>query len=148
MKIILTKDVDELGKAGEVVVVADGYARNYLVPRNLAVKASRGALQQAEAQIAARAEREKRAREDADRMRQSLEGTKVVVAARSGDEGKLYGSITPSDVAEAIAKFSGQQIEAKTIKTDGPIRSIGLHEVTVELHPEVEFKVSLDVIPA
>ena len=148
MKIILTKDVEDLGKAGDVLDVADGYARNYLVPRNLAMKASRGALQQAEAQIAARAEREKRAREEADRMRSSLEGTKVVVAARAGDEGKLYGSITPSDIAEAIAKFSGHAIEARTIRTEGPIRSIGLHEVTVDLHPEVEFKVSLDVIPA
>jgi large subunit ribosomal protein L9 len=148
MKIILTKDVDDLGKAGDVLDVADGYARNYLVPRNMAVKASKGALQQAEAQVAARIERERRAREDADRMRQSLEGTKVVVAARAGDEGKLYGSITPSDIAEAIAKFSGHRIEARTIKTAGPIRAIGLHEVTVDLHPEVEFKVSLDVIPA
>lgn len=148
MKIILTKDVPDLGSTGDVVDVADGYARNYLVPRKLAVKATRGALQQAEAMVAARKERETKLKADADQIRSTLEGTKVVVAARAGDEGKLYGSIGPGDVAEAIAKFTGVQVDRKAIEIESPIRAIGLHQVSVNLHPEVEFKVSLDVIPA
>lgn len=148
MKVILTEDVPDLGATGDVLDVADGYARNYLVPRKLAVKATRGALQQAEAMVAARAEREQKLKDQAEQMRNALAGTKVVVAARAGDEGKLYGSIGPGDVAEAIAKFSGVQVDRKTISIANPIRAIGLHEVTVDLHPEVQFKVSLDVIPA
>lgn len=148
MKVILTKDVSELGKKGDVVDVADGYARNYLVPKSLAVKASAGAMRQAETMREAREESEKRAREEADRIKGALEGTKVVVAARAGDEGKLYGSIGAADVAEALQKFAGIEVDRKTIEIDEAIRTIGMHEVTIRNHPDVEFTVSLDVVPA
>ena len=148
MKVILTKDVPELGKKGDVVDVADGYARNYLVPRSLGVKASAGNLRDAERMRQARLDSERRAREEADRIKEALTGTRVVIAARAGDEGKLFGSIGPGDVAEAIKTFVGLEVPRSNIVVQPPIRAIGLHEITVRTHPEVEFPVTLDVIPA
>lgn len=148
MKIILIKDVPELGGKGEIVNVADGYARNYLVPRKMAVKATRGAVAQAEGMRKAAIDAAARAREDADNLATALSGTRVVVAARAGDEGKLFGSIGTADVAEAITKFTGVEIAAKTVVLATPIKDIGLHEVTVKPHTDVEFPVTLDVIPA
>ncbi len=148
MKLILTKDVPELGHKGDVVEVADGYARNYLVPQALAVKASEGALRQAEAMRQAREEAARREREEAERLAQSLSGARVVVAARSGDEGRLFGSIGVADVAQAITKFTGIEVDRKIISIPAPIKEIGLHEVTIRPHPEVTFQVTLDVIPA
>jgi large subunit ribosomal protein L9 len=148
MKIILIKDVPDLGGKGEIVDVADGYARNYLVPRKMAVKATRGAVAQAEGMRKAAIDAAARAREDADNLATALSGTRVVVAARAGDEGKLFGSIGTADVAEAITKFTGVEIAAKTVVLATPIKDIGLHEVTVKPHTDVEFPVTLDVIPA
>ena len=148
MKVILIKDVDDLGNEGEVVNVADGYARNYLVPRSLAVKATDGALRQAEAMRVAREEALIAARQEAEGYAQSLTGTRVVVAARAGDEGKLFGSIGDGDIAAAITKFTGITVDRKIVEIDAPIREIGLHEVMLRPHPEVEFAVTLDVIPA
>jgi large subunit ribosomal protein L9 len=148
MKVILTKDVGELGNKGEVVNVADGYARNYLVPRSLAVKATDGALRQADAMRVAREEALIAARQEAEGYAQSLTGTRVVVAARAGDEGKLFGSIGDGDIAAAITKFTGITVDRRIVEIEGPIREIGLHEVLLRPHPEVEFAVTLDVIPA
>lgn len=148
MKIILIKDVPDLGTRGEILDVADGYARNYLVPKAFAVKASDGALRQAEAMRTARIEAVRKAREDADQLAQSLVGSRIVVAARAGDEGKLFGSIGAGDIAEAIKKFTGHELSPKIIAVTEPIRDIGLHEVSIQPHTEVEFKVTLDVIPA
>jgi large subunit ribosomal protein L9 len=148
VKVILTKDVPDLGTKGDIVDVADGYARNYLVPKSLAVRATSGSLQQADAMRQARVEAERRARADAESLQQALMATRVVVAARSGDEGKLYGSIGAADVAEAIKTFTGIDIDRGIVMIDAPIREIGLHDVTVQPHPEVEFAVTLDVIPA
>ena len=147
-KVILTQDVRDLGTKGEIVEVADGYARNYLVPRSLAVPATRGAVKQAEAMRQAREEAVRRARSEADALAQALVGVRVVVAARSGDEGKLFGSIGVPDITEAIKKFTGVEVERSMIKIDEPIKEIGLHEVTVQPHADVEFNVTLDVIPA
>jgi large subunit ribosomal protein L9 len=148
VKVILTKDVEDLGNKGAVVNVADGYARNYLVPRSLAVKATDGALRQAEAMRVAREEALIAARQEAEGYAQSLTGTRVVVAARAGDEGKLFGSIGDGDIAAAITKFTGITVDRRIVEIDAPIREIGLHEVMLRPHPEVEFAVTLDVIPA
>ena len=148
MKLILTKDVADLGSKGDIVEVADGYARNFLVPRAFAVPATSGAVRQAEGMRRARDEAARKARADADAMAQSLVGARVVVAARAGDEGKLFGSIGTADIAEAIKKFTGVEIERGHIKPMAPIKEIGLHEVGLQPHPEVDFAVTLDVIPA
>jgi large subunit ribosomal protein L9 len=148
MKLILTQDVPELGLRGDVVDVAAGYARNYLVPRSLGIAATRGALKDAEKIRAARMEVERKAREAADDMAQALAGTTVVVAARAADEGRLFGSIGVRDVAEAIAKYTGVTVGHDQLRLAGPIKEIGLHQVTVRAHPEVEIQLTLDVIPA
>jgi len=148
MKIILTKPVDDLGEKGDVVEVADGYARNYLVPKKFAVKASAGALKQAELMRVARVETTRKSLEDARAIAESLAGTRVVVAARAGDSGNLFGSIGAADIAEAIVKFTGIEIDKKIIQVEDPIKAIGLHEIALKPHGEVEVSITLDVIPA
>ncbi len=148
MKIILTKSVEDLGDKGDVVEVADGYARNYLVPKKFAVKASDGALKQAESMRLQRIDAERKSLEEARALGDTLAGVRVVVAARAGDAGNLFGSIGASDVAEAIVKFTGVEIDKKIIQIEEPIKEIGLHEIALKPHSEVEVLVTLDVIPA
>lgn len=148
MRVILTNDVDGLGHKGDVVDVADGYARNYLVPKSMAIRATRGALKEAEALRRAREESERVARAAASQIAEALSESRVVVAARSADEGKLFGSIGARNVAEAITSYTGVEVEPQIIMLSGPIKEIGLHEVTIKPHPDVEFTLTLDVIPA
>ena len=137
MKVILIKPVESLGDKGDVVEVSDGYARNYLVPRKFAVKASAGALKQAESMRVSRIETARKSLEDARSLGDSLAGTRVVVAARAGDAGNLFGSIGAADIAEAIIKFTGVEIDKKIIQIDEPIKEIGLHEVALKPHTDV-----------
>jgi large subunit ribosomal protein L9 len=148
MKLILTADVEPLGKRGDVVEVAEGYARNFLLPRKKAVKANEGALAQAESIRDARIESERKAKEDAERLATQLVGSRVVIAAQAGDEGQLYGSISPADVVEGVKRFTGIELDRSTLEIANPIKAIGLHEINIKLHPEVEFPLTLDVIPA
>lgn len=148
MKLILTSDVDGLGAAGEIVDVSDGYGRNYLLPRNLAQKATPGAIQNAERVVEIRREAEAKAKSEAETVAKSLVGTRVVIAAQAGDEGRLFGSVGVADVAEGIKRFTGVELDRRTIALDSPIKSIGLHEVQVHLHPEVVFPLTIDVVPA
>lgn len=148
MKLILTSDVADLGRKGEVVDVSDGYARNFLLPKKKAIKATEGAIRTAEELRRAREEAERQAKEEAERIATQLVGTRVVLAAQAGDEGRLYGSIGVPDVVEGIRKFTGVEVDRKHIVLSAPIREIGLHEVQIKLHTEVEFPITLDVIPA
>lgn len=148
MKVILTKPVESLGEKGDVVDVSDGYARNYLVPRKFAVKASPGALRQAEEMRLARIEAQKQALEAAQALGTALSQTRVVVAARAGDAGNLFGSIGATDIVAAVDKFTGIEIDKSIVVIDRPIKEIGLHEVTLRPHAEVEVSITLDVIPA
>jgi large subunit ribosomal protein L9 len=148
MKLILTSDVEPLGKRGDVVDVAEGYARNFLLPRKKAVRANEGALAQAESIREARIESERKAKEDAERLATQLVGSRVVIAAQAGDEGQLYGSISPADVVEGVKRFTGIELDRATLEIAKPIKAIGLHEINIKLHPEVEFPLTLDVIPA
>ena len=126
MKLILTQNVQDLGGKGDVVDVAEGYGRNYLVPRGYAVKATRGALRQAESMQRARVEAESKALAEAEALATALVGTRVVVAARSGDEGKLFGSIGSSDIVEAIKKFTGVEVDRAIVAVTAPIKEIGM----------------------
>src|SRR5690606_8476573 len=113
MKLILTSDVEDLGKKGEVVDVADGYARNFLLPRKKAVKATEGAIRTAEELRRAREEQERQAKEEAERIATQLVGTRVVIAAQAGDEGKLYGSVGVAELLERIHKIHGVECDPK-----------------------------------
>ena len=148
MKVILIDTVDGLGLKGDVVDVADGYARNYLVPKSKAIKATRGALKEAETLRRSRQEFERVEKAAASQIAEALADSRVVVAARSAEEGKLFGSIGARNVAEAIAQYTGVQVEPQIIMLTGPIKEIGLHEITLKPHPEVEFQLTLDVIPS
>lgn len=148
MKLILTSDVNDLGKRGDVVDVADGYARNYLLPRSFAVKATPGAVEQAEAVREARIEADRKAKEEAEMIATQLVGSRVVIAAQSGDEGQLYGSVGVADVVEGIKRFTGIELTKNQVELEDPIKAIGLHEIQIKAHPDVEFPLTLDVIPA
>ena len=148
MKLILLDEVIDLGKKGDLVDVSDGYARNFLLPKRKAMKATEGALAHAESLRAAREEADRAAKEEATRIASQLAGIRVVIAAQAGDEGKLYGSVSAPDVVEGITKFTGVMLERRNVELRTPIRAIGLHEVWIKLHAEVEFPVTLDVIPA
>jgi large subunit ribosomal protein L9 len=148
MKVILVQDVAGVGLKGDVLEVAPGHARNYLLPRKLAVAATPAAEQRAEGIRRARREAEARAKQEAEQIAQALAGQVVVVAARAADEGRLYGSVGVRDVAEAIRKFTGVEVAHEYIDLRSPIKAIGLHEVRVRPHADVVFEFTLDVIPA
>jgi large subunit ribosomal protein L9 len=148
MKVILTSNVGGLGTKGDVVDVSPGYGRNFLLPKNLAIQASAGALKQADDLKRAKIEAEERELAAAESMKNQLAGTRIVIAAQAGDEGQLFGSVAVADIVEAVAKISGVQLERSTVTLTTPIRSIGLHEAQVNLHPEVQFPITVDVIPA
>ena len=148
MNVILLKDVADLGGKGDIVEVSNGYARNYLLPKKMAMKATEGAIKQADKVRQMRIEAEARAKDEAEQLARNLVGSRVVIAARSGDEGKLFGSVGTHDIAEAVKKFSGVEVPSAIISIPEPIKEIGLHEVTLHPHDEVQFNVTLDVIPA
>ncbi len=146
MKVILSDDVDKLGRKGDVVSVADGYARNFLVPKGLAMVASKGSLKQAEMMQKARVEKDERDKQIAAAKVASLASTPVYISARAGEEGRLFGSVTKSDVARAIEDQLEEVIDRHNIRLDDPIRSLGTHQVEVHLHPEVNALVTVEVI--
>lgn len=147
MKVILNSDVEELGRKGEIVEVSDGYARNFLLPRKLAMAATKGALQQAEAMRRAREERDSKELEDAQQIATRLAKATLVVNAKAGDEGALFGSITSADIAEAIKQTTGLEIDRRAIQLTDPIRSVGAHTFGVHLHPEVDAEGTVQVVP-
>jgi large subunit ribosomal protein L9 len=146
VKVILASDVDKLGHKGDIVTVADGYARNYLVPKGLAMFASKGALKQAEDMQRARAEGVRKEKEAAAARVASLGASPVYISARAGEGGRLFGSVTKSDVARAIEEQLNEQIDRHLIRLDDPIRRLGKHEVEVHLHDEVNALVTVEVI--
>jgi len=146
VKIILADDVDNLGTKGDVVSVADGYARNYLVPKGLALMASKGALKQAEQMRRAREEREQKVKEEAAGRVSKLGATSVYISARAGEGGRLFGSVTKTDVARAILEQLGEDVDRHVIRLDDPIRTLGSHSVEIHLHEEVNALVTVEVI--
>jgi large subunit ribosomal protein L9 len=148
MKIILQKPVDKLGVPGDVVDVADGYARNYLMPRGLAVKATKGGVKHVESLQRAHTVRVNAAKAEAEQVAQRLMASSVSVPAHAGEEGKLFGSVTPADVAAAIESQTGIRVDRHDVHMDEPIRSVGVHEVRVHLAAEVDPIISVEVVPS
>ena len=148
MKIILTQDVENLGGPGDIVEVKDGYGRNYLVPRGYAIRWTRGAEKQITQIMRARGAREIRSREHAEEVRSQLEALTVNVSAKAGDSGKLFGSVTTSDIAAAIKAAGGPLVEKRAIEIDGHIKTLGDYPVRISLHPDVVATVSVHVVSA
>lgn len=147
MKVILQQPVDRLGEPGEVVQVADGYARNYLIPRHLAAPVTKGALRHAERVRAGNDERLRRHRDEAETIAGRLTKTPVRIAVQTGEEGRLFGQVTSHQIAEAMAEQLGEKVDHRRINLDEPIRSVGAHQVKIHLHPEVNATLTLDVVP-
>jgi large subunit ribosomal protein L9 len=151
MKLILTQEVTGLGAPGDVVEVKDGYGRNYLVPRGLAIRWTRGGERQIDSIKSARGARQVRDLGKAQEIKATLEGGAVDVPVRAGEGGRLFGAVTVSDIATAINKAAGgssEVVDKRKILVANPIKSLGAHQVTVKVHDEVEATVQLNVVPA
>ena len=145
MKLILTNEVTGLGAPGDVVEVAGGYGRNYLVPRGLAMPWTRGAEKQIDLIKRARAARDIRSLDDAKDAAKGLSALTVQLSVRAGAQGRLFGSVSASDIATAVRKAGGPELDRRRIEISTPIRTIGTHQVTVRLHPEVTATLDVEV---
>jgi len=146
VRIILRSDVSNVGHKGDVVDVSDGFARNYLVPKGLALRASDGAMAQAAAMRRAREVKEARDRESAEEVARRLTPSVIRITARAGAEGRLFGSVTAADLAEAVTAQTGLNLDRRRIHLDDPIKSLGSHEVAVRLHSDVEARLQVQVV--
>ena len=147
MKLILTQEVSGLGGPGDVVEVKDGYGRNYLVPRGLAIVWTRGGEKTIESIKKARESRAVRDADHAEQVKARLEGSTFQVKVRAGEGGRLFGAVTTADIASAIVD-AGAEVDKRTIVVANPIKSLGAHTVVVKVHDEVEATVSLNVVSA
>ena len=139
MKVILLQEIPSLGKAGEVKEVADGYGRNFLLPRQMAIAATAGEMKRLESLRATLAKREAKARTDLEALGARVEGTTITLKARVGTEGRLYGSVTNADIAEELQKALGQEVDRRLIQLEEPIKQAGSYQVP--------FRLSRDVVP-
>ena len=145
MKLILTHDVDMLGKAGEVVEVKDGYGRNYLVPRGYAIKWTKGAQKQIDVIAEARRKRAIDSLETANEIRDALNETAVEIVKAAGDNGRLFGAVSPKEIAEGIEAATGKKVDSRAITVAKPIKSTGAYTATAKLHDDIIATVKLNV---
>jgi large subunit ribosomal protein L9 len=147
MKLILTQEVPGLGAPGDVVEVKGGYGRNYLVPQGYAIAWTRGGEKQISSIRQARSAREIADQSTADDVKARLEATTVPLTVRAGEGGRLFGSVSPSDIVGAVVAAGGPEVDKRKIEVRSPIKTVGVHEVTVRLHADVSATVHLDVVP-
>jgi large subunit ribosomal protein L9 len=145
MKVILTQEVEKLGASHEVVEVAEGYARNFLLPRSLAIAATKSAIANLDNMKRVGERREGRLRDEATEQLKTFEGKTLILEARTGEKGRLFGSITTSDIAEALKKQFGVEVDRRQIQLDESIRSAGEYSVPVALHRDVKPSLTLRV---
>ncbi|MGO9559387.1 MAG: 50S ribosomal protein L9 [Acidimicrobiales bacterium] len=148
MKIVLRSDLDRVGKRGDILDVADGYARNYLIPHGMAIPATDGIEQQASSMRRARDLKDSKDREGAEAIARKLVPMVITIPARSGPEGRLFGSVTTHDVVEAVEAQAAIAIDRHKIVSSDAIKSLGTHQVGVRLHPDVQFQITIEVVPA
>ncbi len=146
MKVVLRSDVDNLGKKGDLVDVADGYARNFLVPRGLALRATTGIQKQADAMRRNRDARDRRDRESAQAVADRLSAGTIQLGARAGEGGRLFGSVTSADIAEAVLAQLGVTVDRRAISLEEPLKELGPAELVVRLHPEVSATLHVEVV--
>ena len=145
MKVVLRADVDSVGKKGDILEVADGYARNFLLPKGHAIKATGGIVQQASAMRRSRDLRDAKDRESAETVARTLVPQVIKLKARAGNEGRLFGSVTAPEIVQAVQQQTGVELDRRKLRLDEPIRSLGTHEVPVKLHADVEFRITVEV---
>ncbi|HUR96298.1 MAG TPA: 50S ribosomal protein L9 [Gemmatimonadales bacterium] len=145
IEVILREDVKSLGKAGEMVRVKPGYARNFLLPQGLAFEATEGNKKRIDAESRARGVKDQAARTEAERFATVLGGVTLTLTGKAGEEGKLFGSITAQDIADALAA-QGHQVDRRRVELEHPIKTLGHHTVGVHLHPDVNAEVRVSVV--
>jgi large subunit ribosomal protein L9 len=148
MKLILTQEITGLGAPGDVVEVAGGYGRNYLVPRGLAMRWTRGAEKQIDLIKRARSARDIRGLDDARDAASQLGSLSVRLETKAGGSGRLFGSVSPADIAAAVRAAGGPELDKRRIEVRNPIKTLGAHRVTVRLHPEVSATLDIEVVSA
>jgi large subunit ribosomal protein L9 len=146
MRIVLRTDVAEVGKKGDIIEVAEGYGRNFLIPKGLAFKASDGVVGQAQAMRRSRDLRDAKDREAAETVARTLVPAVITVPAKAGAEGKLFGSVTVQDVVAAVHAQTGVQLDRRQVHLTESIKTLGTHSVPVKLHSDVEFPVTVEVV--
>jgi large subunit ribosomal protein L9 len=147
MKVVLRDDVENVGRKGDLIEVTDGFARNYLVPRGLAMKATKGVVQQAEAMRRNREARDAREREAAQALADQLAGQRIELRARAGEGGRLFGSVTSADVVDAVRTQTGVTLDRRRTQLTDPLKELGPVEIPVKLHTDVEVTLTVDVVP-
>ena len=146
VKVILRSDVSGLGKRGDIVEVSKGYARNFLTPRGLAMAATEGAVDQAKAMRRARDIKDARDRESAEEVAKVLVARTIEVTARAGGGGRLFGSVTNAEIAEAVLAQTGIELDRKHLHLEEHIKELGTHQVTARLHADVQFPITVEVV--
>lgn len=148
MKVILLEDVKSVGKKGELVNASDGYAKNFLFPKKLAVEATKSNLNDFELKQKAEAKRKKEELEQEQNMAKELENKTVTVKVKTGENGKLFGSVTNKEVAEEIVKQTGMQIDKKKVSIGDPIKMVGERTAVIKLHPKVSAEITIKIVEA
>ncbi|MCC5954418.1 MAG: 50S ribosomal protein L9 [Acidimicrobiia bacterium] len=146
-RILLRTDVDGVGKKGDIVEVADGYARNYLLPRGVAIKATPGDEVQAESMRRSRDQRDAQARAAGEEIARTLVPMVITVKSKAGEAGKLFGSVTTAEVADAVAEQAGIELDRRDLEIEEAIREVGTHAVQAKLHADVQFQITVEVVP-
>jgi large subunit ribosomal protein L9 len=145
IEVILREDIKTLGKAGQMVRVKPGYARNFLLPQGLAYEATEGNKKRIAAETRARSTRDQAEKTEAERFATTLSSVAVKLSGKAGEEGKLFGSVTPQDIADALAR-EGHTVDRRRIELEQPIKTVGEHTVTIRLHPEVHAELRVTVV--
>ncbi len=148
MKVILVEDVDNVGLAGEISQVADGYARNYLIPRGVAVEATKNNLKKLQDKQAEARERREKQKSEAQTAAEKIAGLQLTVTAKIGEKGRLFGSVTSSDLAEILARDHQVEIDKRKIELTEPIKAIGDYQVPIKLYPGTSVEIRVSVVPS
>jgi large subunit ribosomal protein L9 len=146
VRVVLRDDVENIGRKGDLIEVTDGYARNYLVPRGLAIRATKGVVRQADAMRRSREARDARERDAAQSLADQLRGRRIAVRARAGEGGRLFGSITAADIVDAVRDQTGVELDRRKTQLTEPLKELGAAEVPVKLHADVDVILTVDVV--
>ena len=147
MQVILKQDIEKIGRRGDIVDVSRGYVRNFLVPRGLAEMATPTRLEEVRREMAEAEERDRRMAERAGEIAETLNKSVITIEARTGEDERLFGSVTAANIAEAIDRARGVRVDRRRIRLEQPIRSLGTHQVPVQVHGDIEASVKVIVVP-